>query len=192
MYLRLKVQTFWVAYQYVPVHTLLQVPVQHFSYFWRVHAQYILILREYVLWAWVPDSIARLLGLAGLLAGDSGAGPCIKPNHTKALAVLFTQAAAWQHPCQCQGALPGHWRWRLAGQLLLVSFTRLAAAMISCLLTSSTSPSQQHSALCKLAYSSNPAKFKFRDFIREIKQRADLAWSWAVQTMTGMLALSSI
>jgi hypothetical protein len=35
-----------------------------------------------------------------------------------------------------------------AGQLLLVSFTRLATAMISCLLTSSTSPSlsQQRSA----------------------------------------------
>ncbi len=30
-------------------------------------------------------------------------------------------------------------------------------------------------------YLSNPAKFKFGDFIREIKQRADLAWSWAVQ-----------
>ncbi len=27
-------------------------------------------------------------------------------------------------------------------------------------------------------YLSNPAKFKFRDFIREIKQRANLAWSW--------------
>jgi hypothetical protein len=75
--------------------------------------------------------------------------------------------------------------------LLLVSITRLAAAMISCLLTSSTSPSQQRSVRCEGAceelglqvgasmmsckYSSNPAKFKFRDFIREIKQRADLA-----------------
>ncbi len=38
-------------------------------------------------------------------------------------------------------------------------------------------------------YSSNPAKFKykFRDLIREIKQRADLAWSWAVQMVTGTI-----
>jgi hypothetical protein len=33
-------------------------------------------------------------------------------------------------------------------QLWRVSFTRLAAAMISCLLTSSTSPSQQRSVRC--------------------------------------------
>jgi hypothetical protein len=79
--------------------------------------------------------------------------------------------------------------------------------MISCLLTSSTSPSQQRCARCKMTcewlglqvgaqwwaakYLSNPAKFKFRDFIREIKQRADLAWSWAVQMVTGTLTLSS-
>ncbi len=36
-------------------------------------------------------------------------------------------------------------------QLQGVSFTRLAAAMISCLLTSSTSPSQQRCARCKQA-----------------------------------------
>ncbi len=42
-------------------------------------------------------------------------------------------------------------------------------------------------------YSSNPAKFMFklRDFIRDIKQRADLAWSWAVQMMTGTSTFSS-
>jgi hypothetical protein len=40
-------------------------------------------------------------------------------------------------------------------------------------------------------YSSNPAKFKFNDFNRETKQRADLAWSWAVQMVTGMSTLSS-
>ncbi len=40
-------------------------------------------------------------------------------------------------------------------------------------------------------YLSNPAKFKFRDFIREIKQRANLAWSWAVQMVTGTSTLSS-
>jgi hypothetical protein len=40
-------------------------------------------------------------------------------------------------------------------------------------------------------YSSNPAKFKFRDFIREIKQRTHLAWSWAVQMVTGTSSLSS-
>ncbi len=83
---------------------------------------------------------------AGLLASDSGNCPRIDPNHMKALAGLFT--AAWQHPCQCLGA----WALALAAcwgiQLQRVSFTRLAAAMISCLITSSTSPSQQHSARC--------------------------------------------
>ncbi len=40
-------------------------------------------------------------------------------------------------------------------------------------------------------YLSNPAKFKFRDFITEIKQRADLAWSWvswAVQMEMGTMS----
>ena len=108
-----------------------------------------LTLVEYVLL--VPDSIARLTGRpAGLLASDSGTGPRIEPNHTKALAGLFT--AAWQHPCQCLSA----WALALAAcweiQLWRVSFTRLAAAMISCLLTSgSTSSSQHRSARCKRA-----------------------------------------
>jgi hypothetical protein len=53
--------------------------------------------------------------------------------------------------------VPGLPAWALALtacwgiQLLWVSFTRLATAMISCLLTSSTSPSQQLSVLCKQA-----------------------------------------
>ncbi len=51
---------------------------------------------------WVPDSIAHLPGPASKLASISGTGPHIEPNHTKALAGLFT--AAWQHPCQCLGA----------------------------------------------------------------------------------------
>ncbi len=61
-----------------------------------------LTLVEYVLL--VPDSIARPPGRpAGLLASDSGTGPCIEANHTQALAGLFT---AWQHPgpCQCLSA----------------------------------------------------------------------------------------
>jgi Fe-S oxidoreductase len=81
-------------------------------------------------------------------------------------------------------------------QLLRVSFTRLAAAMISCLLISSTSPSQQRSARCerackglglqvgasmtrlmscKIFKQSCKVQVQVRDFIREIKQRADLA-----------------
>ncbi len=63
-----------------------------------------LTLVEYVLL--VPESIARPPGRpAGLLASDSGTSPRIEPklpNHTKALAGLFT--AAWQHPCQCLSA----------------------------------------------------------------------------------------
>jgi hypothetical protein len=60
-----------------------------------------LTLVEYLLW--VPNSIARPPARpAGLLASDSGTGPRIEPNHTQALAGLFT--AAWQHPCQCLSA----------------------------------------------------------------------------------------
>jgi hypothetical protein len=107
-----------------------------------------LTLVEYLLW--VPDSIARQPARpAELLASDSGTGPRIEPNHTQALAGLFT--AAWQHPCQCLSA----WALELAAcwgiQLLLVSFTQLAATMISCLLASSASPSQQRCARCKQA-----------------------------------------
>ncbi len=109
-----------------------------------------LTLVEYVLL--VPDSIARPPGRpAGLLASNSGTCPRIQvePNHTRALAASFT--AAWQYPCQCLSA----WELVLEAcwgiQLWLVSFTQFDAAMISCLLISSPSPSQQCSARCKLA-----------------------------------------
>jgi hypothetical protein len=74
----------------------------------------------------------------------------------------------------------------LGDQLLQVSFTRPAAIMISCLLTSSTRPSLLCRVCCKLEceglglqvcqlmmstkYSSNPAKL--RDLIREMKQKS--------------------
>jgi hypothetical protein len=38
-------------------------------------------------------------------------------------------------------------------------------------------------------YWSNPAKFRY--WIRKIKQRADLEWSWAVQLMVGTSPMSS-
>ncbi len=122
--------------------------VPTFLHFERVHTWYMLTMVEYLLW--VPDSIARTpVRPAGLLASASGTGPHIEPNHTQALAGLFT--AAWQHPCQCLSA----WARALAAcwgiQLRRVSFTRLAAAMISCLLTSSNSPSQQCCARCEWA-----------------------------------------
>ena len=125
---------------------LILVPT--FLHFERVHTGYILTLVEYVLL--VPASIARPLGRpAGLLASDSGTGPRIEANHTKALAGLFT--AAWQHPCQCLSA----WARALAAcwgiELRRVSFIRLAASMIKCLLTNSTSTSQQRCARCERA-----------------------------------------
>ncbi len=160
------------TYRYVLqwVHTFLLILVPIFLHFERVtvHTGYMLTLVEYLLW--VPDSIARPparpAGL-GLLASDSDSEvqapwpahslPLSEPtwNHrdTQALAGLSTAASSWQHPCQCLStwvlALVACW----GIQLLRVSFTRLAAAMISCLLTSSTSPtgSQQHCARCKWA-----------------------------------------
>jgi hypothetical protein len=131
----------------------LLILVPNFLHFERVHWHTVtgytgmLTLVKYLLVLWVPDSIARPPGPgrpAGLLASDSGTGPRIEPNlnHTKALAGLFI--AAWQHPCQCLSA----WARALAAwwgiQLRRVSFIRLAAAaaMISCLLTGSTSRDQ--------------------------------------------------
>jgi hypothetical protein len=132
--------TYWV-------HTFLLIPVLTFLHFERLHTWYMLTLAEYV--RLVPDSIARPPGCpAGLLASDSGTGPRIEPNHTRTLADLFT--VAWQHPCQCLSA----WERALTAwwgiQLWRVSFTRFAAAMISYLLTSSTSLSPQRSARCEL------------------------------------------
>ncbi len=134
---RYVLSTYFCAYSYTD-----------FLHFERVHTGFILTLVEYVLL--VPDSIARPPGRpAGLLASYSGTGPRIETNHTQALAGLFT--AAWQHPCQCLRA----WAQALAAcwgiQLRRVSFTRLAAAMISCLLTSSPSPSPQRCVRCERA-----------------------------------------
>ncbi len=198
MWLPVRTGTYWV-------HTVLLLLVLHFSYFWRVHAEYILILGQYVLL--VRDSIVCMPGPAGLFASYSGTRPCIDPNHTKALAGLFT--AVWQHPCQCLGT----WALALAGcwgiQLLWVSFTWLTAAMVDSAVCSPAEPAPASNTVhaadwrvkesgfklgCQLwaaKYSSNPAKFKFRAFLREIKQRAHLAWSWAVQLETKMSTLSS-
>jgi hypothetical protein len=135
----------------------LLILVQTFLHFERVHTWYMLTLVKCVLL--VPDSIACPPGRpAGLLASDAGTGPRIEPNHTEALAGLFT--AAWQHPCQCLSA----WALALVAcwgiQLWLVSFTQFAAAMISCLLASSTSPSQQRCAHCTLQMGVKYSGFK--------------------------------
>ncbi len=71
------------------VHTDSLILIQHFSYFWRVHTQYILIQSEYVLW--VPDSIACQPGpwQAWLHAIDSGTTSHSSSfNHYYALAPL--------------------------------------------------------------------------------------------------------
>jgi hypothetical protein len=99
----------------------------------------------------------------------------IEPNHTKALAGSSLFTAAWQHPCLHAWARERATCWGI--QLMRVSFTQLAATMISGLLTSSTSTSPRSSARGEWAreleglrtwaiqYSSNPAKY--RDLIRD-------------------------
>jgi hypothetical protein len=156
-----------------------------------------LTLVEYLFW--VPDSIARQPAQAAqpdclraiqacLLASGSDTDPRIEPNHT-ALAGLFT--AAWQHPCQCLRA----WALALAAcwgiQLWWVSFTQIAATTISCLLTSSTSPSPQRCAHCERACEGlwlqvgasmmsckifkQSCKVQVQRFYQRDKQSADLA-----------------
>jgi hypothetical protein len=75
-----------------------------------------------------------------LLASNSGTGPHIDLIHTKALAgyllLLGSILACSLHVL----ALALEVCWGI--QLLLVSFTRLTAIVISCLFTRSTSPSQ--------------------------------------------------
>ncbi len=97
---RLKVRTFCVTYQYIPVRTeyilSLLIFVPTFLHFERVHTVYILTLVEYVLL--VPDSIARPQGRpACLLASDLGTGPRIESNHTHWQAGLLTTAPL-RHP----------------------------------------------------------------------------------------------
>jgi hypothetical protein len=161
-----------------------------FLHFERVHTGYMLTLMENVLL--VPDSIARPPGRpAGLLASDSGTGPRIESNYSKALAGLFT--AAWQHPCQCLSAWAGVLAacWEI--QLWRVRFNRFADAMIRCLLTSSTNPIPQRSVRCERACEGpglqvgasmmcykifkQSWKVQVQRFYnsRDIKQRADLA-----------------
>ncbi len=103
---------------------------------------YILIIAEYILC--VPDSIARLPGPAGLLSSDQ------PPAH----ALNQLTLKHWQ--LQVYSLLLGNtlactpWArervtcWGI--QLMRVSFTQLAATMMSGLLTSSTSTSPRCSA----------------------------------------------
>jgi hypothetical protein len=151
MYFRLKVQTFvshTSTYMYVLSTYLFAYSCTYFSSFRK--GTYLVHADSGGVCTLVPDSIARPPGSPPcLLASDSGTGPRMEPNHTQALADLFT--AAWQHPCQFLST------WALALvdcweiQLWRVSFNRFAATMISCLLTSSSSPSQQRSARCERA-----------------------------------------
>ncbi len=136
-YLTLKVHTFQVTY---PVHTKYTWCCTAFLSFLKSSSMYILTLAGYILW--VPDSIVHLPGPASLLASDAGTSPHIEPKHTEALAGLFT--AAWQHLCL-------HARQFAGLQQVGFKFTLLAAIMISCLLTSSTNPSQLCSVCCKWA-----------------------------------------
>ena len=144
--------TFRVRYLYVPVRT-------GYVLFCSILYQVSFISRGYIpctYWFWLSTYFEFLLLLRACraqpvcFASDSGTGPYIEPTHTKALAGLFT--AAWQHPCQCLGA----WARALAAcwgiQLRRVSFTRHAAAMVGCLLTKSSSPSQQRSVRCERAF----------------------------------------
>ena len=114
------------------------------------------ISRRYIpctYWFWLSTYFEFLIllracrALPVCFASDSGTGPYIEPTHTKALAGLFT--AAWQQPCLGAWALALAACWGI--QLWRVSFVRHDAAMVSCLLTHSSSPSQQRSARCKLA-----------------------------------------
>ncbi len=101
MWLPVRTGTYWV-------HTVLLILVLHFSYFWRVHAEYILILGQYVLL--VRDSIAHMPGPAGLLASYSPAHALIQitRKHWQVYSLLLgsTLVSAWA---------PGLWRWLLAG-----------------------------------------------------------------------------
>jgi len=67
----------------------------------------------------------------------------IEPNHTKALAGSSLFTATWQKPCLHAWARARATCWVI--QLMRVSFTQLAATMISGLLTSSNSTSPRSS-----------------------------------------------
>ncbi len=115
---------------------------------------------------------------------------------------LFT--AAWQHPCQCLSR-----RGLLAGGFSCCGSASPDSLPPWSAVCSPAAPAPASNAVraangrvrdlgFKLGrqwwaakYLSIPAKFKSGDFIREINQRAYLAWSWAVQMVTGTSTLSS-
>jgi hypothetical protein len=142
---------------------------------------YILIPSGYILW--VTDLIASLQGPAVCLQQGIQATAHIEPSHTKALAAdvagssLLT--ATWQHPCLHAWVQALATCWGI--QLLLVSFTQLAAIMISSCSPAAPAPTRNAGHVVNACgkdlgfktgsqwwaakYSSNPAKF--RDSIRD-------------------------
>ncbi len=108
---------------------------------------YILSSAQYIVHTWSSWFYsAPALPSRFAFASDAGSSPCIEPNHTTALAGLFT--AALQQPCLHAWALVRAACW--GSQLLLFCFTRLAAIRISCLLTSRLQPQPQSAMQCAL------------------------------------------
>ena len=147
--MRLKVHTFRVRYLYVQVRT-------EYVLFCSILYQVSFISRRYIpctYWFWLSTYFEFLLLLRACRTQPVCLLAIQAPGHTlNQITRKHWQVYSLQHSCQqCLGA----WVRALAIcwgiQLRRVGFTRLAAAMVSCLLTSSTSPSQQRSARCKRA-----------------------------------------
>ncbi len=150
-----KITYFWLKVQTCVSHTSMYLYVLS-TYFFAYSCSNFFLFRKGTYWVHADSGGVRLFGswFYCAPAGQPSRFACERfrhrPTHwTKALAGLFT--AAWQPPCQCLSS----WELALAAcweiQLWRVSFTRFAAALISCLLTSSTSSSPQRSALCERA-----------------------------------------
>ena len=115
------------------------------------------ISRRYIpctYWVWLSTYFEFLILLRACRAQPVCLRAIQAPGHAlNQITRKHWQVYSLQHSCQCLGA----WAralaicWGIQLRLWRVSFTRLAAAMVSCLLTSSTSPSQQRSARCKRA-----------------------------------------
>ncbi len=197
-YFRIKVRTFkfCVTYQYVPVRTEYILFCLFLYRLFYISKGYIPGTR----WLWWSTYFWFLI----LLRARRAAQPvCSRAIQALAHALNQITLKHWQVYSLLLGSIlvsawaPGRWccQWWLAGGFSCGGLASTDLPPPWSAVCSPAAPAPARNAVCTASgrvkdsgfklgrpwwaakYLSNPAKFKFRDFISEIKQRADLAWS---------------
>ncbi len=203
--LRVRVQTIRATYQYVQVRT------EYILFCLFLFYQFFFILKGYIpstCWLWWSTYFWFLILLRASWAAQPVCLLAIQAQHHALKQITLKHWQVTQVYSLLLGSAwaPGHWRWRLAGRF-------------SCGWSASPDSLPPWSAVCSPAAPApasntvrtangrvNDLGFKLgRPWcaailqsssseilsFREIKQRADLAWSWAVQMKMGTSTLSS-